>query len=392
MGKTIIKKADEICWIRDELQRLYPQADLSKGVDLDNNHTLEPNERISDSNHNGYIDETDWRAFLKKNQTTVSRQEGIFKWGAPFQPDNPIHDVLGTEMALFGPEKIKSAYELVQKILNILKGKLFSADTLDKKLKALNATLQEMGFNYVYDQSTDQLTTALASLHLDCDTFGFILLAIGHELHWPVTLAASPGHIFCRWHVDAKTHFSFSYNVSFSNDKIIPDIISENEQELQDDDDITKNDLKKGLFYFNDFKRQDLKALLLANRAFSWSMRGKNPEALADLNQALALNSAWPDIWNTRAELAYKMHLPQEMIRALKQTFRLHPENSYAKRMQRAWGEKPVTAEDYLEKGLFEAESHWYAEAIQDLTKAEELAPGSVPSNFFQELRSNLWR
>ncbi len=65
-----------IHWIETELSRHFEDLDLSQGVDLDRNGTIEGPERI-DRDSDGEVDPAEWRKFMGNNKAALSGNIGI---------------------------------------------------------------------------------------------------------------------------------------------------------------------------------------------------------------------------------------------------------------------------------------------------------------------------
>lgn len=226
-------------WIHTELKRTHPKANLAKGVDLNKNGRLDPNELIVDANRNRKIgDPADWQAFLKRNSTTMRRIPGIFKQGAFLKPDNPIHDILSVERPLAKASDISRVYSVIKTVLARVKARIardarnrnktceggVPCSFLDEftpgsntrtprgKLQAVLSALGSLKFTFdKTGKSTELITNGLRAnvKKVDCDLICFITLAVAHEMGWPVRAVLIPGHLFLRWNDNKGKKFNF---------------------------------------------------------------------------------------------------------------------------------------------------------------------------------------
>ncbi len=221
-------------WIRTELKRIYPKADMAKGVDLNKNGTLEANETITDANRNKTVgDAGDWQAFLKRNNTALRALPGIFKAGVFLKADNPIHDILAAERPLAKPADVTRVYALIKTVLAQLKKRIArdakppanpsgvpnslldavcptdSTRTNKGKLSAIYDILRDLKYTFDSTGKALLLSTTLARTKIDCDTSAFIVLAVAHEMKWPIKLVLIPRHAFLRWDDGKGTKFNF---------------------------------------------------------------------------------------------------------------------------------------------------------------------------------------
>lgn len=212
-----------VSWIRAELARRFPHADLSKGVDLNGNGRLEPHECIVDANNNRVVgDHEDWVTFSRKNAAALTKLGGIFSWGSAFSADNPIHDIITIQRALATDTAVQTSYtmlgEMLREVRKRIAGGRFSPM---EKLKIIYAVIRSHGIRLA-DNDTDPLFIGnLLSKHLDCDTSCLAVMAIAHELGIRVRLVTAPEHAFLRYDDGKGDAFNIDYGTIRTKDLYI---------------------------------------------------------------------------------------------------------------------------------------------------------------------------
>jgi len=218
--------SEYVSWIKAELAKAFPQADPSEGVDLDGDGELEGSERIADFDGNGTVgDKTDWEEFLKNNEAEIRSIDGIFKWSAAFEPDNPINDLLSIESEIAPADRIQNAYRILEEKLHSLEGtfEIFSSGSPESDLWI--AYMDIYGYWALASPGKDNslFSQNLSGVGLDCDTSSMFIMALAHELDWPVYLVAVPGHIFARWDDGKGKRFNIDYGSIKSDESYIKD-------------------------------------------------------------------------------------------------------------------------------------------------------------------------
>lgn len=384
-------------WIKSELKQHYPKADFTKGVDLNKNGRLERNERLTDANKNRVIgDHADWIAFYRKNAAPLNKIGGAFTWGKGLKPDNPIHDVIRIERGAVSAAEAKKSYKTVLAIVSEVKSKLAGRKS-SPKLKLLsvyNAIKDEgitVGAGIIPYMSSQLFTRNVNASHVDCDSFSHIVLAVAHEMGWPVHFVPVPMHAFVRWD-DGKTRFNFDQG-TIKNDAYYRSFFSISDQVIS-----------KRIYLQNARRKEMLAYVLLAN-AVENLIKRRYVEAARFAKQALALNPNSAPAYSLLADIHDSKKQYKKAIFNLKKAISLDPKFSlalgkigevyislkqYTKAityLDKAAAIHPSTL-FYSNRGLAKMKLGRFKEARDDLTKAIEEKHRNIITLFHASSRS----
>ena len=218
---------------------------------------------------------------------------GLFKWGQPFKPDNPINDLLSLESEVTTPERVQSAYEVLQVILGRVRQGLASGISSPReKLKLVYDVMRSIGITFE-KQNDSSFSGGLVEKRLDCDTSSFVVMAIAHEMGWPAYPVIAPSHLFVRWDDRKGTLFNMDFGNSYTDNYYenyfgIPDL-----------------PLEKGV-YLRNLNREEVEGLFLSNRGVVKYDQGDLQGALSDYNKALELNPGDAEAYNNRGVVKYE--------------------------------------------------------------------------------------
>lgn len=277
----ISKQIWDSVWPAKELARHFTVRD--NWVDLNSDGKIQETEKV-DLNDDHIADYDEWGRFLSLHRTEITSKVGsqtaLFRNYYAFKPDNPIHDIITieslgkTNLLTLNNETnnslIANVYDAVGKVLERVKNDpALQSYSPEQKLKLIYDTIKSLGFSM--DKPHEEISlfglgdlNAESSLfihnvrkkQLDCDTSSFIVLAVAHEMGWPVHAVRAPGHIFVRWDDGAGKRF----NMDFGN--------------LRDDDaypkkfEITSKARSDGI-YLKSLTRDELISSALMNRAIA---------------------------------------------------------------------------------------------------------------------------
>lgn len=145
-----------------------------------------------------------WMTVNNTENNTDNRRSG-------FSLDNRIHEHARLEGALLGDDKINEGYLLLEEILNRVKWELDRQPDLssEEKTALVYKIMTDLDIKFG-NPKTDLLFENLSQRRLDCDTSSFVVMAVGHELGWPVHLVRVTGHVFVRWQEEKKA-FNIDY-------------------------------------------------------------------------------------------------------------------------------------------------------------------------------------
>jgi len=342
--------APYISWIASELAKRFPKADLHKGIDLNGNGRLEEPEKIHDFDDDGVVgSERDLRDFLKKNELQIRSLGGFFKWSEPFKTNNPIHDILAIESELASPQEVKEAYHKLDKIFSHIR--LVNPNlTPQDKLKRLHDIMESMGFTFG-DSDHVLFVQDMAANRLDGDTASFVVLAIGHELGWPIYLVTAPRYMFVRWEGGDNAQF----NIDFGTFQINQD------QDYVRSLNIPAVSIQQGT-YLRNLDRKRIFAFALSNRGVEKKIRGDYLGAIEDCNQSINLDPSNVQSYINRGGAKGQLGNHRGDIEDQTVAIQLNPNNSTA----------------YINRGVAKKDLGNLRDAFAEYDKAIELDPGNA--------------
>lgn len=256
----------DIHWIKNEIEKHYKSADFTSGIDFDRNGKIDEAER-TDLNGDGKVDPTEWLAFLRRNESQLKSLGGFFKHyysdGTTFKSDNPIHDLLAIESEIVPAWQVDLVYHRVRRILDAVRKHTEDEKRKGKEISPLKKVVlvyQEMkrhGINFE-NQSDNLFVQNIINNGVDCNTSSYVVLAVAHELGWPVHLVQVPGHMFVRWDDGRNIRFNIDIRSALTDEPIIDDAGFKKEfkiSQLEVDQSIFLKNLSYkeilGEFYFN---------------------------------------------------------------------------------------------------------------------------------------------
>jgi len=256
---------------------------------------------------------------FQKYQKQSLRSVGSMLWGDAFRPNNPIHSLLSIESEMLSPSEVFKAYEKLSRILRIVK-EACHTQTLEprEKLRLVYATMEALGIRFG-DMDDPLLSRNLNAHQLDCDTSSFVVMAIAHEMGWPVRIVLAPNHVFVRWD-DGK---GVRFNMDFG--EIHPDPYYIETMK------IPPESLQRGIRLKNLNPAERL-ALFLHLRGSAKADQGRLSEAIKDYTEAIFLNPRFPDAYLDRGHLRNEMGQYPQAQGDLIQAEKLDPRYSGAVR------------------------------------------------------------
>jgi len=304
---------EDYSWIKDELDKHFPDANLDQGVDLDGNGKLEESERIRDFNKNGYVgDREDWVVFFQNNTEKLRSLGGLFKWGEALKPDNPFHDLASIESQVYGPQRIQDAYkQVVSTVTDVGVCDPDYTDNPREKLGSVYDTMLLNGITFSTNPSDDLVTVTMRDNILDCLGSGAVALAVSHEMDWPVSLVPVPRHVFVRWE-DEETRFNMDFGAIHADSyyqngwALLPETIEEG-------------------VYLKSLDHRGYIAMLFENRGIYKAKKGNYPSALTDYDKSLSFDDKDPQVYYNRGIAHAKLGNYEKAIADFKQTTALNP-------------------------------------------------------------------
>ncbi len=208
-----------------------------------------------------------------------------------FSPDNPLHEHARMERRLLSAEKIKKGYALLEEILLKVKDELASNPNLSpqEKVKLVYTVMQDVGITF-RDQENSLFFENLADESVDCDSSSFILMAVAHELNWPLHLVDVTGHAFVRWQGEKE-----AFNIDVG--EIYPDEYYMNGYP------ISREEIIEGSNYF---------PIVHCNLGILLKKLGRDKEAEVEYRTAIALDPKNCDAHNNLGILLEKLGRDKE--------------------------------------------------------------------------------
>ena len=371
-------------WIEAELSQHYEDMDLTQGADLDRNGKIEGSER-TDLNGDGNVDSAEWQKFMGNNKAALETLGGHFKTyyfaGSVFKPDNPIHDLLSIESELVSPLDVSKAYEKVEEIFRIVKMRLAGEELKpEDQLRIVYDSMKEVGIEF---KNQDDITFigTLNKNALDCDTSSFVVLAVSHELNWPVHLVGVPKHAFVRWDDGKSKKFNIDFGETYSDESYLEEF------------NISPDAIDRGV-YMENKGYDDILSLFYNNRGKTKTELGRYEESIRDFDKAIELNPNFAVAYYTRGLAKRNLGRFDAADEDINKAVELDPhffvdfENFFEKMLKdlnKAMAlDSNITfgissdlnnAATYYNRGLEKCKLGRYEEAIKDLDKAIKLDP-----------------
>lgn len=311
-------------WIEIELARRSLDLDLPGGVDLNQNGDVEGTER-TDLTGDGEIDALEWRRFLDDNESALIALGGPFKnyftSGKSFRPDNPLHDLLAIEAGSEHPDEVMRAYEKAEEILNIVIARIYSTEadfgmelSPQEKLGFVYDAMEEAGLSFE-DQMDSSLVGNIRNGTLDCDTSSFLVLAIAHEMGWPVYLVELSDHSFVRWDDGEYTRFNMDMGY-IRDDELYISKFSISQKAIE------------SRVYMKNLDYRETLASMYENRGANEYLAGIHQAAIEDQSIAILLNPNHATAYNNRGLAYSKLWKHEEALEDINRAIELDPGNA----------------------------------------------------------------
>ena len=192
-------------YARDILLQKYPKILEEGGVDLNNDGTVQVNEKV-DANKDGQIDNEEAWAFLNANRGVLAREIDFVNPNvAQLSRDNRFRHLFLMEAEVYPKEKIEEAYQILVKLIGEIKHSLEEAERNSlgplRLVDKVKLAYSEMNKTFEFSDQENPLFSENLCVHsLDCDTSSFVILALADELkasdpQWAnIGLVVVPGH------------------------------------------------------------------------------------------------------------------------------------------------------------------------------------------------------
>jgi hypothetical protein len=293
-----------------------PQAAPLKTASTEGKRSSSPSKK---SDGQAAIDSYLKYSTFQKYQKQSYRSVGSTLWGDVFRPTNPIHTLLAIESDRVSPKESWRAYEKLSRILCVVK-EVNARACLgpQEKLGLVYAAIEKMGLRFG-DMENNLLTQNLNANQLDCDTSSFVVMAVAHEMGWPVHLVVVPHHVFVRWDDGKGTRFNMDYGEIRSDKYYIKEFK------------IPSETIQNGIHLKNLTPAQSL-ALFLHNRGADKAEHGDLSGAIADFTESIFLNPRSSDSYVNRGQARMDLGEYSLAKKDLKRAERIDPRYSGAEK------------------------------------------------------------
>lgn len=303
-----------------------------------------------------------------------------YKYQESFRAGNPIHDLLRIESDISTRGEVEKVYSFVGAILSEVKKRISQGElSSEKKLEVIYDVMRDMGIKFKA-QDDGSFIHNILNKALDCDTSSFIVIAVAHELGWPVFLVKAPEHVFVRWDDGGGTLF----NIDYGNIRGDAFYVGESN--------ISNNSISMGVYLRNlDYK--EMLSLFYSNRAGIKIAMGDESEAMVDSNTALDLNPKNEQAYINHGVINARFGNYEEAISDFKEALRLDPNCAgtysnigYVKYelknyklalyyLNKAIALKPELVAAYANRAMVNLRMRNFKEARDDFQKVSELEP-----------------
>jgi tetratricopeptide (TPR) repeat protein len=243
------------------------------------------------------------RAALSATEVAVSekRRSGL-------SPDNIIHEVIAIESRVSTPQQILLTYARLTGVLTKLKMSLTEGLTPQQKLGLAYTTLREEGMRFA-EQKDQTFTGCLAEGNLDCDASSLLVLAVAHEMRWPVIMQAVPEHNFVRWEAGTES-FNMDMGINRTDDFYLKETGIEAIRPLK--------------------ARAQILAHAHGTCAYKCQQAGQHEEAIRVLDAAIKLDANASFLYHLRGRSKHNLRRLEEAISDFNEAIRLNPKDKAA--------------------------------------------------------------
>ena len=266
-------------WIEGVLTEGFPRFLEAGGVDLDKNGQIEGGEVFGDLDGDKTIgDPDDYKEYLRRNRPLLSAEVPFFKYGERLSVENRIHRALYLLSDIHSSTDMASAYTFIADLVETV-GKRIGEEKWPATREAQFYYMMMRGAGIVFiAQENSSLVANIKERRLDCDTSSFVAMAIGDERGVELRGVRAPVHFFLRGRDEEGKEF----NIDFGRLKTDMDyrVAPYN---------VTPDLVKKGIYLATLDDRQ-LESVFLLHRGNVLEKLGRNEEALAAYDKALAID------------------------------------------------------------------------------------------------------
>lgn len=350
-----ISSTTDISWIRLAITARYPNIVKDKGADLKNNGKIEGNEVFGDLDGSGTIDDKDFWMYLERNKPVIAKQiEFIGCKNKNISDDNIINHLMFVESQMCKKEDVQEAYDKIDEILTKASIKTHKEKYLNEVLASVYDLLKnDLSFTFK-DSAGPLLINSLlkGKGELNCTTYIFLLLAMGHEFKWPLYAVPVPGHIFIRWD-DGGNIFNFDDKGDFPPNEYYKKWCNINDKTI-----------KNGI-YLRSLNQKETIGLFYDNRGRANLKLGKYENAINDFTIMIDIYPK-PDAYCNRGVAKDALSKHKEAVEDYTEANRLDPNCSAASNNLRL---DTNYSADYYNRGLTEFKSWHFIAVFKDFWK-----------------------
>lgn len=380
----------DIYWIRSEFKQHSPDVEPEKGIDLNGDGVVETGEK-PDSNGDAIVDNFEWKNFLGRNEANIRPLGGIFAYyyeeADSLSIDNPIIELLQMESQVAAKGDVRKAYEIVAKIANNIRNdSALNSAKPEEKLLAVYRQIRSHGIAFG-KQVGSRFSSSIAGGLLDCDTSSFVVIAVAHEMGWPVWLVDLPGHVFVRWDDGIGTRFNMDFGRTLEDSYyieeygVVPKALSDE-------------------IYMKKLDLNEMRSRFFSNMGNAKSHLGRHEEAIKDYDESISLDPKNAHAYLNRAVSKGELGRYEEEIEDCNEVIRLDPGNAIAffnrgnakssmgrneeaiKDYDESIRLDPKNASVFINRGVSKSELGWHEEEMKDYNEAIRVDPKDVHARF----------
>ena len=266
------------------LERMVPKGALPPGPTPDPVPEAEPgspSEATDETSFKLRSNWVDWDRLIKgggpKTDVGLVVPESV---GAGLSNGNPVHRILAKELVFANSWEIRLAYEQIGIIVRQVRKRIEASPvppTPQQQVRFVYDTIRSLSID-LRPADSIFLFEGIRDRILDCDTSSFVVLAVGYELGWPVSLVTAPRHVFVRWgsENDPLT-FNMDYGLILTDEYYIENF-SLSDQAVE------------GGIHLRSLDEDGFESLLLSLRGAARVFSGDYSGARLDLDKALQLD------------------------------------------------------------------------------------------------------
>src|SRR3989338_4169712 len=301
-------------WIEGVLTEGFPRFLEAGGVDLDKNGQIEGGEVFWDLDGDKTIgDPDDYKEYLRRNRPLLSAEVPFFKYGERLSVENRIHRALYLLSDIHSSTDMASAYTFIADLVETV-GKRIGEEKWPATREAQFYYMMMRGAGIVFiAQENSSLVANIKERRLDCDTSSFVAMAIGDERGVELRGVRAPVHFFLRGRDEEGKEFNIDSGrlTTDARYKVAPDLA------------------KKGI-YLTTLEDRQLESVFLLNRGNVLEKLGRNEEALAAYDKALAIDPKYAFAHYNRGNVLEKLGRDQEALAAYDKALAIDPNNASA--------------------------------------------------------------